>query len=255
MLPSNFRLSYSSVIEFLTCQRKWYYNHLIGLKPVEGKSAALVLGSLWHELLESGGNKWPEDETIKDKFEKVYPMWKEKFDALELKILSSEMWLEKSFCGLTFVGKADGLVEDSAGRVHLLEHKSTSAALNFTMQSLEDSDQPTTYKWLYDKPVEGIVVTAASFGAIPSVEMGFLYRNSDDIKALEKGLESVVSQMLPLLKDSLLFKKEEKYQEFPRNGSACGMYGGCPYRELCRLGPKRMVDSGNFYLTSEMEEE
>lgn len=130
-------------------------------------------------------------------------------------------------------GHLDRLVEFS-GQLWVMDHKTTRYTLD---QRYFDSFNPDNQMSLYslasqvvfNQPVRGVIIDGAQILATLSrFQRGFTHRSKP---GLSEWLEDA----------SYFIKSAEGYVShnfWPKNDKACGMYGGCAFRQVCSSAPK-----------------
>lgn len=178
-------ISNNSTSIMRSCQKKYEWTYIHGLKPIK-KSSALSLGGVIHEVFDlyyKGGSKVDGhkhiDKVMDEQISNSAP--EESEDLWIIKYILSGMWLSYPFRadifskieseiefkvrvpgtrGILFVGKVDGIVTDPYGKMWVRELKTTSTSFSqFEVRSRRAS-QGTGYIWAMRKlgyPVEGIV--------------------------------------------------------------------------------------------------
>lgn len=168
-----------------SCQKKYEWTYIYGLKPVK-RSTALSLGSVIHEVFDLYYKGSTKDECLQHivdvmdgQIANCAP--EEAEDLMIVKYILRGMWLSYPFRvdvfskifseiefkvkvpgtrGILFVGKVDGIVVDPVGKMWVRELKTTSTTFSqFEVRSRRAS-QGTGYIWAMRKlgyPVEGIV--------------------------------------------------------------------------------------------------
>ena len=136
---------------FLECPQRYAWNYLAGLKGINEDAPPLVKGSLVHlglaqhyaQLREKQNRRDPKlyfdpIEAI-DVMIEVKPHWKEhgelakrvideyllKWRNERFKVVAVEELLEAQIEGYRFTGRMDLVVEDSEGRIWIIDHKTT----------------------------------------------------------------------------------------------------------------------------------
>lgn len=178
-------ISNNSTSIMRSCQMKYRWNYIEGLKPIK-KSAALSLGSVIHSAFDmfycgfshSDVLKYISD-TMNDQISKASPTEVEEIVIIKYTLLG--MWTsypfkldgftkiepEKEFRikvpgtrGIEFVGRVDGLVTDINGKMWVRELKTTSQTQQQFEVRVKHSSQGTAYVWAMRKlgfPVQGMI--------------------------------------------------------------------------------------------------
>ena len=147
---------------FLECPQRYAWNYIAGLKGINEDAPPLVKGSLVHlglaqhyaQIREKQNGRDPKlyfdpIEAI-DVMIEAKPHWKEhgelakrvidayllKWRNERFKVVAVEELLEAEIEGYRFTGRMDLVVEDSAGKVWIIDHKTTGTAPSPTTQVL-----------------------------------------------------------------------------------------------------------------------
>lgn len=168
-----------------SCQKKFYWHYIEGLKPMR-KPTALSMGSVLHEAFDMYYNNFPVVDVlkyIKDTMDATISKQSpsEVEESILVKYILVGMWMsypfkldqfskiepEKEFKvrvpgtrGILFVGKIDGLVTDLNGKMWVRELKTTSQTFQQFETKSKHSSQGSGYIWAMRKlgyPVEGII--------------------------------------------------------------------------------------------------
>lgn len=155
------KLSYSRLQTFLSCPKKYFYNYVEGLQG--GFAAPLILGSLFHEVLEKfykGEDVTPVIDTYKayvndgdldtplDLFDNVLKEYKLHYKEQDMKEkpLGIELKLVQDWdAGDEVTGIIDKLVETDEGIIKIRDYKTTSGSLKYTDESLRYNTQQLLY--------------------------------------------------------------------------------------------------------------
>lgn len=178
-------ISNNSTSIMRSCQQKYKFTYIDGLKPIR-KSSALTLGGVLHEAFDMYYNNFPTTDvltyihdTMNNQIAKSGP--EELEDITINKYILTGMWgsypfkldgfkkiePEKEFRikvpgtkGIVFVGKVDGLVTDLNDRMWVRELKTTTQSFSQFEVKSRRSTQGTGYIWAMRKlgyPVEGLI--------------------------------------------------------------------------------------------------
>lgn len=132
-------LSGSMVAAFQRCPRYFKHAHLDKRQPRD-RDGNLTFGTAWHDSraarwkgeaytqhLDPANRIGRHEVALLKTFSEVYD---EVYAEVKVKPLYVEQRLEVSLRGLPFKVKFDALVEDSKGRVYIVEHKTTSSDIS-----------------------------------------------------------------------------------------------------------------------------
>lgn len=176
-------ISNNSTSIFRSCQMKYNWNYIQGLKPIR-KSNVLSLGSILHKAFELYYEGDPAalkhiQQTIDDLISIAPPEDVEDLRIMQYTLVG--MWQYHPFKlsdfqsiepeiefkikvpgtrGIVFVGKIDGLVTDLNGRKWVRELKTTSQAFSQFEVRCRQSSQGSGYIWAMRQlgiPVEGVL--------------------------------------------------------------------------------------------------
>lgn len=130
-------------------------------------------------------------------------------------------------------GHLDKIVSFS-GDLFVMDHKTTTTTPSGRyFDGFNPHNQMTTYtiasQTIMKSPIKGVIVDAVqvAVGFIRPVR-GITYRTNDQLEEWLADTERWLGQA-------------ERYAEeghWPMNDTACGMYGGCRFREVCSKSPK-----------------
>lgn len=178
-------ISNNSTSIMRSCQKKYYWNYVEGLRPIR-KLNVLSLGTILHKAFEiyydraDSNLAWthikdacidllatsaPEDaEDIRTMQYTLTGMWQyHPFKLSDFKSIEPEIEFRirvPGTRGIVFVGKIDGLVTDLNGRKWVRELKTTSQAFSQFEVRSRQSSQGTGYIWAMKQlgiPVEGVL--------------------------------------------------------------------------------------------------
>lgn len=248
--PGASSFGYHFFDEFRSCPRKWYFNYI--LHEPRPEKAALLLGSAWHKGLEQLllGKSVPEAVSEARQIfagpqisEKNFEIWLEKigpFLPAEGSPIAVEKEIEFSLQQLDFsvTARIDGIWGNSSEKI-ILEHKTTSSNVTYTLDNLENSDQLTMYllgaQRIYG-PISYALADVTVFDKNKpetpvTVTVAELTRTAEEIELFEAGLAGTIIEMESRLKS--LRGGVPPDVLFPRYPSTCEKFG-CPYANICR---------------------
>lgn len=188
------------------------------------------------------------------------------FELLEIE-LPFAVPLDPNQKELWYVGRLDKVFSHH-GKVNVGEHKTTSEYKidgpfrDSFIESFSPNSQVDGYlyagKMKYGKVFDGVWVDAAlvhrtnheSFKFIPVDRLdsqleGWLWETHYQIQMIEANLSR--------LED--LNKKDKYMAAFPKNTSSCSMYGGCVYRDTCKMltNPQQQIEPPDRFAESKWE--
>lgn len=129
-------------------------------------------------------------------------------------------------------GHMDRLVEYS-GDIFVTDNKTTGSTISAKYFDGWNPDiQMSMYtfagKMIYKMPISGVVIDAAQIAVgFTRFERGFTFRSTEQ-------LDEWYDQVQYLIQETQAYTKEDY---FPMRTSACGNYGGCPFRDVCSRSP------------------
>lgn len=265
----------TSLSTFMTCPRKYYYSMIRQISPrnrsvhlifgghyatalehfykhrAEGKSLDEALLLVVREALE---NSWDYERGAPQEFldsKKTRPnlirsiVWYiDQFgDESESGIKTHHLPSGKPAVELSFTldldedfvlcGHLDRVV-DYGGSLYVMDQKTTGGTIS---QYFFDGFKPDVQMSLYSiagqitiqSPVAGVIIDAAQIAVgFTRFERGFTYRSQTEN---EENLENFKHYIEMARSFTLLGR-------FPMNTTACGNYGGCPFKSICSAPPQ-----------------
>lgn len=135
--------------------------------------------------------------------------------------------------GLLYCGHIDRLVEYSGGK-YVQDQKTTGTTVTAKFFSdFTPDNQMSGYSWaghiIFDVPVSGVIIDAAQ------IAVGFTRFTRGFVQRPRQLIEDWHGNTLKTIARA---KEAHEAQDYPMNFTACGNYGGCPYREVCRRIPE-----------------
>jgi hypothetical protein len=237
--------------EFRSCPRKWYFNYILHEPKLD--KAALLLGSAWHKGL--------EQLLLGKSVEEAVSEAQQIFAGPQISARNFEIWLEKigpflpaegnpiavekeivfplQQLDFSVTARIDGIWGGPELPKIILEHKTTSANVTYTLDNLENSDQLTMYLLGAQKiygPISYALADVTIFDknkpeAPVTITVAELTRTAEEIELFEAGLAGTVIEMESRLKS--LRGGVPPDVLFPRYPSTCEKFG-CPYVDICR---------------------
>lgn len=134
---------------------------------------------------------------------------------------------------IIFTGHIDRLVEYQ-GDIYVTDQKTTGSTLSaryFDQFSPDTQMSMYTFagKIIYNMPVSGVIIDAAQIAVgFSRFERGITVRSAGQ-------LEEWYGETLTQIRQA---QKMTEAEYFPMNPTACGNYGGCPFRPICSRDPK-----------------
>ena len=135
--------------------------------------------------------------------------------------------------GITYCGHLDRVCLDPEDNFFVHDQKTTGSTLSsYYFKSFKPSIQFAGYtfagKAIYDVPIKGVIVDAAQ------VVIGFSAFARIPILFTDEELDEWYDETISIV---LRMQQYTRERHFPRNTTACGNYGGCPFRDVCSRPP------------------
>ncbi|NBT31626.1 MAG: PD-(D/E)XK nuclease family protein [Rhodobacteraceae bacterium] len=258
-----------------TCLRKYYYSMILGIRP-KRESVHLLFGGIYASALENFYKYRAEGDSIEDAllrvvdealvaswdFEKSQPKHFDDTKKTRPNLIRTIVWYIDQFAEETedgirtyhlqngkpavelsftleandeilLCGHLDRVV-DMGGSLYVMDQKTTGGTVGtYYFEQFSPNNQMSLYSWagqaILRSPVRGVIIDAAQIAVnFTRFERGITTRTKDQ---LDEWYESALYTIE-------LARSATALQRFPMNLSACGNYGGCPFRELCSRSPK-----------------
>lgn len=262
------QFSYSRILDYATCPRKYYWRNVAKIVPVK-KSKALTFGYCMSEALRA----WRRNENIEDAKEAFINAWidddqnlKQKFDPDDPKdfrtiergkeliqeyaqqypdessqVIQSEVKFDE-----IPLGTVDGIAIQAKGRIDgvlrigddisILEDKTTSALGPSFFKTIKSSLQVGLYLWVSDqlglfKIGDKPTTPRCIVNAIRVHPTEFKFDRDIVIKSRTK-LDSIRENLLDWIKQIFWSERTGVYPMNDIDGTVCEKYGGCEYLPL-----------------------
>jgi hypothetical protein len=259
-----------------TCLRKYYYTHILGWQN-DNKSFHLTFGShyatalehyykhralgdssaqalekvvfetlvnTWYRTEENPeGSPWlsPDSAKTRENLIRTIIWYVDQFENERISVVTlgdGRPAVEHSFSfevdnGMFFAGHLDRLVE-YVNDLYVMDQKTTGGAIsNYYFNNFNPDIQMSMYtfagKAIFNLPVKGVIIDAAQIMVgFTRFERGFTFRTQSQ---LDEWYDDTMYRIEVTRKATL-----ENY--FPMNKTACGNYGGCPFRSVCSRSPE-----------------
>lgn len=255
---------YHFVQDYQKCRRFFYYKYMYKLDPID-TSPALLFGHCMHQAMETWYTMLRDrttpharvNESIKV-FEGAMAEVQEKYayedafltdiqrgrDILRgyglqyptetWKVLAIEEPLRHTFdTGDVMTGRADLVAESQQGRRYLIDHKFTGWSMSNVKKSLQNSNQATAYKFLWDSLYPDKPIHACMFNICRG------YKGSTDYEQLivapnYKDIEEFRLDMLSLYAE-IAQRASDPDARWPKNTDRCMDFNRpCEYLPLCQ---------------------
>jgi hypothetical protein len=260
-----------------TCLRKYYYSMIRGISPKNTSvhlifgglyASALELyyklraeGQSLDEALAAVVRKTMEDSWVRPADAPGHPMIFDSTSKTRPNLIRTIVWyieqfgnetengmltyhlangkpaVELSFAiefesDITYCGHLDRVV-DYGGAHYVMDQKTTgSAPGSYFFNQFAPNNQMSGYSWagkvILDSPVRGVIIDAAQI-AVNFTEFARSI-TTRTARQLDEWHESALYSIR-------LAQSATALNKFPMNASACGNYGGCPFRILCSNDP------------------
>lgn len=267
------------------CPRKYYYEHVLNLRPLHG-STALRFGLTWHEILESyynviKENSWTQkteaitkgvlagkscwEKETKDR--QYYTDYRTLENALSafmgyityykddesfLEIIDVEETFKIQIApGIFFTGKIDAkvLLNDSKW---LLEHKTTGQPIDKQLKTLQRDPQVIGYTFagMREHDIEGILVSMTHVSASRSRTTGEYGKVKIEYRRspqifTDGDIETWLQSMI-WAAEQILHSQEKNF--WPCQLDSCYHFGSCTYTQLCEQNHKDLknIQTSNY---------
>lgn len=258
-----------------TCLRKYYYSMIRGIKP-RRESVHLLFGGIYASALEHFYKYRAEGDSIDDALRKVIrealtDSWDAEhgipkhFDDTKKtrpNLIRTIVWyvdqfaeetpdgiqtyhlqngkpaVELSFTlevsdDIVLCGHLDRVVS-MGGHLYVMDQKTTGGTVGtYYFDQFSPNNQMSLYSWagqsVLHSPVRGVIIDAAQIAVnFTRFERGITTRTKDQLEEWYESAMWTISQA----------RSATALRKFPMNTSACGNYGGCPFRALCSRSPQ-----------------
>ncbi len=152
-----------------------------------------------------------------------------------IKVLHVEEVFEATFEGHPYTARVD-LVWEQAGKVYLIDHKSTQRIEARTVRAYSTSGQLIAYRWLgtaYGDRFGGVILNLIQAGKTPRFERPALEPTPNLMLKFPKLIDYAEKQIAALDAQDL---DPNDWPAIPTEHTCFTRYGACPARELCRWG-------------------
>lgn len=258
-----------------TCLRKYYYTMVLGIQP-KTLSVHLLFGAIYATALEHFYKYRFEGDSIEDALRKVVrealiESWdfennlpkvfddtkKTRFNLIRTIVWYIEQFavetkdglityeldngkpaVELSFAleienDLILCGHLDR-VSKMGDRLYIVDQKTTGGTVGtYYFNTFDLSNQMSQYtfagKAILNIPVSGVIIDAAQIAVnFTRFERGITTRSKSQLREWHENTLDTISRA----------QEATRRGKFPMNLTACGNYGGCPFRGLCSQSPE-----------------
>lgn len=231
-------VSASQAKNFLSCERKWFYESILGIRPPPSK--AQEVGIALHKELE-GYFRFQKDWSELSRLAQLgLPHLPERGPLLLVEQALEEPRLVAA--DVRWVGYAD-LVDPRDGKLSVVDHKTTSdLAWMMTPEDLSRDVQMVAYaQWAvgrFGPPRSGHVEVKHVYYRTRGGAAAVFVRSRievDTLPSLWENLNTVVSRMKTVA-------VSDTVEEVKPTWKSCDKFGGCPHRAVCPgSSPERRV--------------
>jgi len=262
---------YHYALAWLTCQRKFFFEHVENLGPAS-ESHFLLRGRALHAAHEvywlamqagslddplgllkasydlnlnmsdyADGQQWAQDREWGTKLLKLWTnTWHEE-NRTRYTVLDVELELSAILPnGKLFTGRIDRLLHDKFLSCDIIQDtKTTSFSVGRSFQSCDDADQATSNMWLLTKARPNLQVKTFMPDILYNrnsvydcARPGVIYRSDADIEDCAIALARTFDEI-----DTAVAAYDPARPlsfSFKRAPESCGLYSGCPFRTVCR---------------------
>lgn len=257
-----------------TCLRKYYYTMIRGIRP-KAQSVHLIFGGIYASALETFYKARAEGASVEDALRLIIrqameeswdheagrPIAFEDTKKTRPNLIRTLVWyidqfaresadgittyhlqsgkpaVELSFAlevedNIILCGHLDRVVE-FGGAKYVMDQKTTGGTVGtYYFEGFGLSNQMSCYTFagqaVLDIPVKGVIIDAAQIAInFSRFERGITTRSRDQLTEWYENMKYTVR----------LAQSAASLDSWPMNQTACGNYGGCPFRALCSRSP------------------
>lgn len=258
-----------------TCLRKYYYTMIRGIKP-KRTSVHLLFGGIYASALEHFYKYRAEGLSIDDALRQVVrealtaswdseagqPLHFDDAKKTRVNLIRTIVWYIEQFAvesedgiktyhlqsgkpavelsftleldeDILYCGHLDRVV-DFGGHLYIMDQKTTGGTVGtYYFDQFSPNNQMSGYAWagqaILKSPVRGVIIDAAQIAVnFTRFERGITTRTPDQLEEWHESTRYTIS----------LARSAAALDKWPMNLSACGNYGGCPFRQLCSRSPQ-----------------
>ena len=142
---------------------------------------------------------------------------------------------------LVICGHLDQIVDYSEA-LWVMDQKTSGGAIgSYFFDGFKPDIQMSCYSWagqiLTESPIKGVIIDAAQIAVGgTNFARGFTTRTSDELDEWWESSYEVIQRTRDYTYQ--MENKDDPAQAFPMNTTACGNYGGCPFRKICSAAPR-----------------
>lgn len=260
MAATKLILDYTTISDFLTCRKRWYWRHRRNFTPIQ-KSLALLFGAALHigfKVFYTEGNPI---EAFKEAYQPTDIPDKEK-RTVEHGVIILEKYMEQYSTNpfeviecngshliqlsddVTYAVRMDAVIKwqgwmqlgnEKRKPIYVMEHKTTSSLGYYFFENFILNHQVDGYTMgCKDKygECEGVLIDAISTAKSPKERFlrDIATRTIEQQKNFEKEVVDIARNITYAIEED----------SFPMNKSMCNYYGACPFKQLCLHGEGAM---------------
>jgi len=243
-------LDYTTLSDFLTCRKKYYWRHQRQLAPIE-KPAAPTFGHACHTawaVYYRGGSVEDALKAFEDEYKdfevpegdkrtmelglKVLKDYFKRYAHNPFKVIDVEVSHKVEISdALTYAARIDTII-DWGGRIYVMEHKTTSALGARFFDQFKLCHQVDGYVFACEDKygkcdgvlIDACLVAKTKFNCLRDIvgrDEGHSERFREELQEIARNIEWA-----------------NKHKSYIQNKGACDYYGQCIYKDLCRYGEK-----------------
>lgn len=237
------QVSATQVDAFRRCARYWSFRYVHKMKTPS--TPAQERGSNIHKAIEN----WL-------KLDQIEPQWAAYVDAARKhipegpRVVEQKIELDTYTGGPHWIGYIDLMVENDPFKI--LDYKTTSDfRYSKTPEELKTNLQMATYAWWlfsqmnhewHEEYVEVGHIYLLTKTKIPQSKYVGALVTEETVRPVWEGALDTVREMVSA--------EGVRTEDLPPTTTSCDMYGGCPYRSNCGLGPKDFFKKGAFAMST-----
>lgn len=259
-----------------TCPRKYYYQMILNRRPLR-TSVHLIFGGEYAYALESyykhkangadhdesllrvvktafirtwdseAGRAAAFDHSAKTRFTLIRSIvwyleqFGEEKSGPETVILESgkpavELSFKFEIDDIMLSGHLDRVVNFGGGKFVMDQKTTGSTIAPYYFDQYSPNTQMSLYAMagqiIFKSPIKGVIIDAAQIAvSFTKFARGITYRTADQLAEWWESAKETIHR-------TQSYSERGREADFPMNTSACGNYGGCPFRVVCSQSPK-----------------
>lgn len=258
-----------------TCLRKYYYTMILGVTP-KSRSVHLLFGGIYASALElfyklraegieyEAAVRQTVRHALEESWDREANSPKDFNDTKKTRpnLIRTIVWYIDQFAAETedgiktyhlqngkpavelsfsleagddiiFCGHLDRVVE-YGDALYVMDQKTTGGTIGpYFFEQFKPNMQMSMYTWagqvVLHSPVKGVIIDGAQIAVgFTRFERGITTRTKDELQEWFESVHYIVGNA----------QAASRRNEWPMNTSACGNYGGCPFRLVCSRSPQ-----------------